>query len=142
MHRMSEDEIHAFLGDEPARPAVLATSRPDGKPHAVPVWYSLDGSTIVLTTGAKSVKGRNLLRDPQCALTVQDDRLPYSFALVEGEAAITRDPDELHKWAVAIAGRYLGPEQGAKVGERNAGTDELVVRIIPRRVTGVRNLAE
>ncbi len=141
MHRMSEDEIHEFLGSAPFV-GVLATTRADGRPHAVPVWYWLDGSTIVLTTGRHSVKGANLLRDPQCAFTVHDDRPPYAFALVEGEATIEQNPDELRKWAVTIAGRYLGEDRAEEVGERNAATDELLVRIVPRRLAGVRDMTD
>lgn len=141
MQTMSDEDVHAFLAEAPWV-GVLATTRADGRPHAVPVWFGVDGSTIVLTTAAKSVKGRNLLRDPQCALTVHDDRPPYSFALVEGEVTITRNRDELAQWAVTIATRYVGAEQGEEAGQRNAGFDDILVRIVPRRLTGVRNIAE
>lgn len=60
---MSEEEWRAFLS-RPVRPAVLSTIRSDGRPHATPIWYDLDGTTLVFTTGADTVKGRNLRRDP------------------------------------------------------------------------------
>ncbi len=60
---MSAYEWHAFLL-RPVRPAVLSTVRSDGRPHAAPIWYDLDGTALVFTTGAGTVKGRNLRRAP------------------------------------------------------------------------------
>ena len=45
------------------RTATLATVRADGRPDAAPIWYHLDGETLVFTTGANTVKGRNMERD-------------------------------------------------------------------------------
>jgi nitroimidazol reductase NimA-like FMN-containing flavoprotein (pyridoxamine 5'-phosphate oxidase superfamily) len=45
----------------------------NGRPHVMPVWFVLDGEQLVFTTGAVSVKGRNLRRDPRIALLVDDD---------------------------------------------------------------------
>ena len=62
---MADEERQAFVRS-PVRPAVMATTRPDGRPHAAPVWYDLDDDdTVVLTTGARTVKGRNLAADPR-----------------------------------------------------------------------------
>src|SRR6201999_340092 len=38
-HPMSDDEVRAFLTADPARPAILATTRADGRPHVAPIWY-------------------------------------------------------------------------------------------------------
>ena len=55
MHIMSEEEWKAFLTAEPARTAKLATTRKDGRPHAAPIWYDLDGNgAVVFTTGAEA----------------------------------------------------------------------------------------
>src|SRR5205085_9679167 len=75
---MSPDEMRAFLSNPP-RPGVLATARPGGRPHAAPVWFDLDGDTIVFNTGPSTVNGRNLANNPQATLVVQDDRPPFSF---------------------------------------------------------------
>jgi PPOX class probable F420-dependent enzyme len=83
---MTEEQVWAFLGSSPARPAVVGTSRRDGRPHAVPVWYALDGHTLVFNTGRDTLKGRALRRDPRVALCVDDDRPPFSFVAVEGDA--------------------------------------------------------
>ena len=40
----------------------ISTTRPNGKPHAVPVWYIWDGLHIYFTTDASSQKARNLAK--------------------------------------------------------------------------------
>ena len=61
---MADGEWLAFLR-APVRPAVLATVRRDGRPHATPVWFDLDDDgTLVFTTGATTVKGRSGRRWP------------------------------------------------------------------------------
>jgi PPOX class probable F420-dependent enzyme len=139
---MTPDDVLAFLGALPARTAMLATTRADGRPHVAPVWYVMDGSTLVCNTGAESVKGRNLRRDPRVAICVDDDRPPFSFVTVQATAELSEDPEELLTWATRIGGRYMGPEVAEAFGRRNAVPGELLVRVPLQRVTGVRDLAD
>ena len=73
--QMTADEIRSFLFDGTRTAKVAATAMADGRPHVMPVWFVLDGEQIVFTTEARSVKGRNLRRDPRVALVV-DDQMP------------------------------------------------------------------
>ena len=57
MTRMSEADAWAFLRAG-SRTATFASIRPDGRPHAVPTWYAVDGDEIVFTTGETTVKAR------------------------------------------------------------------------------------
>jgi nitroimidazol reductase NimA-like FMN-containing flavoprotein (pyridoxamine 5'-phosphate oxidase superfamily) len=66
---MTSGEIRRFLLHG-TRTAKVATVMADGAPHLAPVWFVLDGERVVFTTGASSVKGRNLRRDPRIALAV------------------------------------------------------------------------
>jgi PPOX class probable F420-dependent enzyme len=141
-HRMSEDEWHRFLR-EPVRPATIATTRADGRPHVAPVWYDLDDDgTIVFTTGADTVKGRNIRRDGRVALCVQDDQPPFSFVVVEGAAAVSSDPDELRAWAARLGGRYMGAERAEEYGARNGVPGEVLVRVTPGKVVSAVDLAD
>ena len=91
-HAMSDDEVRAFLTGDPARPGVVATTRKNGRPHVAPVWYCVDDDgAIVFTTGATTVKGRTLRRTGWAAMTVDDDRPPFSFVTVEGPVTISDD---------------------------------------------------
>ena len=134
---LTDDQIRAFLLAEPARPAVLATHRPDGRPHAAPVWYAIDTGggagggigEILFNTGERTVKGRNLAADPRLSLVVQDDQAPYSFVSIDGEATLGDDLDEVRLWAGRIGGRYMGADRAEEFGERNGVPGELLVRV-------------
>jgi PPOX class probable F420-dependent enzyme len=139
---MTEDEAWAFLGSAVARPAIVATTRADGRPHAVPVWYAVDGHQILFTTGAETVKGRALRRDPHLALCVDDDRPPFSFVAVEGVVEISEDVTEVRRWATVVGGRYMGADQAERFGLRNGVPGELLVRVRPSRLTAFRDLAD
>jgi F420H(2)-dependent biliverdin reductase len=68
---------------ETAKNVWLATVRPDGRPHLVPVWYVVDAGRWYLCTAPGSVKARNLARNPQLALALEDGTNPV---IVEGDA--------------------------------------------------------
>ena len=138
---MTEDEWRAFLSS-PARPAVLSTVRADGRPHAAPIWFDSDGEQLVFTTGATTVKGRNIGRDPRVALCVQDDRPPFSFVAIEGRAALSDDLDQVRAWAARIGGRYMGAARAEEFGARNGVPGELLVTVVVTRVTAARDVAD
>ena len=138
---MSEEECRALLRT-PVRPAVLSTVRADGRPHAAPVWYDLDGDTVVFTTGSATVKGRNLRRDPRLVLCVQDDRPPFPFVVVEGRAHTSDDLADVRRWATRIGGRYMGPDRAEQFGARNGVPGELLVRVEAVKVAGARDVAD
>src|ERR1700759_4529826 len=106
-HEMTADELDRFLTTG-TRTGKLATVRADGRPHVAPVWFVLDGDDLVFMTGATTVKGKSLLRDPRAALTVDDDQPPFAFATIEGSVSISRDLDEMLPLSIAIARRYMG----------------------------------
>jgi PPOX class probable F420-dependent enzyme len=53
---------------------VLATIEPDGSVHAVPMWFAPAEGAILLATGSRSRKVRNLERDSRATLVVHDSR--------------------------------------------------------------------
>ena len=139
---MSEDEWRRFLR-EPVRPATIATTRADGRPHVAPVWYDQDDDgTIVFTTGADTVKGRNIRRDGRVALCVQDDQPPFSFLVVEGAATVSEDLDEVRAWAARLGGRYMGSDRADEYGARNGVPGEVLVRVTPGKVVSAVDLAD
>ena len=122
---------------------MLATARPDGRPHVAPVWIVVDDDdTVVFTTGAGTVKGRAVRTDPRVAICVDDDRPPFSYVLIEGTAEVTTNLDEMLAWATRIGGRYMGAERAAEFGRRNAVEGELLVRVKPTRVVARKNLSD
>lgn len=107
-----------------------------------PVWFVLDGDDLIFTTGARTVKGRNLERDPSVCLSVDQPSPMYSFVQITGEASLSGDQTELLRWATAIGGRYMGPDRAESFGARNAAVGELLVRVTPGKIVAVADLAD
>lgn len=123
------------------RTAKLATVRADGRPHVIPVWFDLDGDTLIFTTGENSVKARNIQRDAQVSLCVDDETPPFSYVQIEGTAVLTADLDALKQWATRIGGRYMGQERAEEYGARNGVPGELLVRVTPTKIRFEQNIA-
>jgi PPOX class probable F420-dependent enzyme len=140
-HPMIGDELDRFLSSG-TRTGKLATTRADGSPHVAPIWFILDGDDLVFMTGAETVKGKALLRDPRVALSVDDERPPFSFAIIEGIVTVSRDPEEMLPLSIAIARRYMGDDLAEQYGRRNAVEGELLVRLHRVKVTAVADIAD
>ena len=141
MKEMPPEQYRAFLLERP-RTAKLATVRADGRPHVAPIWFDLDGDTLVFTTWHTTVKAANLRRDPRICLCIDDDTPPYAFVIIEGTAAISEDPAELRRWATSIAGRYMGGDQADAYGQRNGVAGELLVRVTPTHVVAQARISD
>ena len=136
-------EVLEFLRADPARPALLATTRKDGSPHLAPVWYDVDDDgTIVFNTGARTVKGHAIRRTGQVSLCVQDDRAPFSFVIIDGRAEWSEDLPDVRAWAARLGGRYMGAERAEEYGARNGVPGELLVRVTPTRVIAEFRIAD
>ncbi|MFI6299301.1 PPOX class F420-dependent oxidoreductase [Nonomuraea sp. NPDC050790] len=112
MTTMTDQEWRTFVA-EGTRLAHIALTRADGRPHVTPVCFVLDGDELAFLLSPGSVKGRSLARDGRVAVCVSDDRQPYSFVTVEGEARTSAEPARIKQVARAVAGRYY-PAQPAE----------------------------
>lgn len=124
------------------RTAKLATVTATGAPHVAPVWVARDGDRIVFNTGADTVKARALNRDLRVALCFDDETPPFAFVVVAGTAELNEEPEALLRWAIEIAGRYMGEAKAEDYGRRNGVAGELLVTVTPTRVTGALDIAD
>jgi pyridoxamine 5'-phosphate oxidase-like protein len=72
-----------------ARNHVVSTVRPDGRPHAMPVWGLWHDGAYCLSTAITSVKSTNLLSDPRCVVTATEGD---DTVIVEGRAELADLP--------------------------------------------------
>lgn len=138
-HSLTDEQARAFLSVG-TRTGKLATTMADGRPHVAPIWFILDGADLVFMTGAGTVKGRSLRRDPRAALAVDLEEPPYGFVMVQGRVEISEDLDEMLPLSIAIARRYVGDAEAEAFGRRNAVEGELLVRLRPDKIVGVSDL--
>jgi PPOX class probable F420-dependent enzyme len=150
-HTMSDVELLAFLTGEPKHTAKLATVRADGRPHVAPVWFVIDASTagpdssigdVIFNTGADTLKGKSLRRDPRVALCVDDERPPHSFAIIDGIATISEELDDVAYWAGIIGSHYMGLARADEFKRRNGVPGELLVRVRPTNIVALVGLAD
>jgi len=140
---MDDEKVRAFLTALPARPAILATTRADGRPHVAPVWYAVDDDGgILFTTGETTLKGRNLRRTGWAAMSVDDYAAPFSFVTLQGPVTISEDLEDVRHWTGVIGGRYMGADRAGEYGERNGVPGELLVRLTPEKIVSAFDVAD
>lgn len=95
--------------------ARLATVRPDGGPHLVPVVFALDGDTVWTAVDAKPKRSTRLQRlanlraEPRCSLLVDhedDDWARLWWVRADGVAAVLDDAPADHPGRRALVARY------------------------------------
>jgi PPOX class probable F420-dependent enzyme len=145
MAQMTDEEVYDFLGAG-TRTGHLATTRADGRAHVKPVWFVLDGTpeefVLLLNTGEGTVAGRNLARDARVSVCVDEAVPPFAFVIIEGTAELITDLEQVREAATELGGRYMGPARAEEYGKRNGVPGELLVRITPSKVLGVRDVAD
>lgn len=139
MPKMNRQEYLEFLSVG-TRTAHLSTVRENGRPHVMPIWFVMDGETLVFNTGANSMKGKNLRRYPEVCITVDDPNPPYSFVQIQGKARLSENLSDMLTWATRIGERYMGRENAEIFGKRNAVKGELLVRVTPLKVIAEKNV--
>ena len=54
----------------------LSTTRPDGKPHLIPIWFVWVRDHVYICTQSKTVKVRNLSQNPRGSFALEDGSHP------------------------------------------------------------------
>ena len=112
----------------------LNTVRPDGRPHAVVVWFLWDGEAILIFSQPDKQKLRNLQHNSNVVLAVDNTREGSDPITIEGIATLLK-PGELNTALPGFVEKYgehikqIGytPEQMAKAYNQP-------IRIIPMRI--------
>lgn len=90
----------------------LATVRPDGRPHLVPLWFVWSNGGIYLCVVGGSVKVRNLSANPAVSLALENGSAPV---VVEGHATLLARPwpeavvagfQHKYNWTITTAAEY------------------------------------
>jgi PPOX class probable F420-dependent enzyme len=109
------DEVECrrrFVSSAVAR---LATVRPDGGPHVVPVVFAVVNQVVYTAVDAKRKRTQklqrlaNLRRDARCCLLVdhyQDDWSGLWWVRADGRGSVVDDPPSGHPGLVALGDRY------------------------------------
>ena len=127
---LAEARLDRFLAKEPV--VWLSTVRPDGAPHLVPIWFTWDGTSLLVFSKPGAQKVRNLRANPVAMLALGEPEDDFDVALAEArvelfDAPATELPDaHLAKYADRMAALGLSPEEFI-------ATYSQVLRITPTR---------
>ncbi|MGE5642385.1 MAG: pyridoxamine 5'-phosphate oxidase family protein [Byssovorax cruenta] len=89
----------------------VSTTRPDGRPHAVPVWYVWQGRSVYFISGRQLQKSKNIAHQPWIIVHAGDGD---DVIILEGPADIVTDRAELEKVDGAYRAKYVDPGSGAQ----------------------------
>ncbi|MGH8936759.1 MAG: PPOX class F420-dependent oxidoreductase [Acidimicrobiia bacterium] len=87
--------------------AYLATLMPDGSPQVSPVWVDVADGYLRVNTAEGRTKPRNVRGDPRVAISVLDQKRPYSWAQVRGRVVDVRRQGALEH-INQLSRNYLG----------------------------------
>jgi PPOX class probable F420-dependent enzyme len=116
------------------RDCFLATVRPDGRPHVVPIGTVLDLDRLVFATERDTQKVRNIERDPAVAICFDEYHEDWSQlvqVIVEGEAYILDGGFEFERDRTLLYEKYPQYQERAPIEEGSA----VIVEVRVDRVT-------
>jgi Pyridoxamine 5'-phosphate oxidase len=147
-----EDRLRAGVSQAPGtggpdrHTCWLATSNPDGSPHVTGIGALWADGSFWFETGQGTRKGRNIARDPRCALSVATQEFDLA---VEGEATLITDaatvagmaarwaaqgwPTRVDDTGLALTAEYSAPSAGPPPWH--------VYRLVARTATALATVA-
>ena len=114
---------HVIAQLEKSKNYWISSTRPDGRPHAMPVWGVWMNGAVCFGTDRKSRKARNLQANPSVSLHLEsgDD-----VVIIEGTVREI-DPKEMPAIDAAYSNKY-------KMKLSNAPGDSCFLAVVPRVV--------
>jgi PPOX class probable F420-dependent enzyme len=111
--------------------ANIATMMPDGTPQVTPVWFDYDGNHLRVNSAKGRVKDKNMRRNKNVALSIQDPDNAYRYLAVRGKVDdITEEGADAH--IDSLAKKYLGKD---KYPFRGPGEVRVIYKIRPEKVS-------
>jgi PPOX class probable F420-dependent enzyme len=110
--------------------AHLATVMKNGVPQVTPVWCDFDGTYIRFNSAKGRVKDKNVRRNPNVALSIQDPDNPYRYLGIRGTVVeITENGADEH--IDSLAKKYRGID---KYDRRQPGEIRVIYKVRLERV--------
>jgi len=81
----------------------VATIRPDGRPHVMPVWGIWLENAVWFSSSRGSRKARNLAANPNCTVTTDN---AFEPVVIEGTAELVQDVTAIAAFVININDKY------------------------------------
>jgi putative heme iron utilization protein len=128
---LTDDELQAFLEQEQF--ARLATLNEDGTIHITPIFFKYDNGQIHMASQAPSRKIRNITRNPNVTVLIDNTQVPFKGALIYGKAEL--DYEDVVKKRMPIFQRRLSEEDARTYATRLSNKWQcVIIHITPVRI--------
>ena len=119
--------------------AVISTVDGEGRPRSAPIWYHWEDGAAYMFTGRRTLKWRNITRNPVASLCVDWREPPYRSVILDGPVEEVQRP--LYDLVLAMAVRYYGDEEGRAFAEgyRQQSENIVIFRLTPTRIADYTN---
>ncbi len=94
-----------------ARSIWVSTTRPDERPHVVPVWFIWDDSHLYFISAGKLQKSKNLAHQSWTVVHLGDGD---DVVILQGPAKIVTDREETERADAVYRAKYVDPGSGAQ----------------------------
>lgn len=113
--------------------AHLSTIMPDGSPQVTPVWFSIENNQILINTAVNRRKDKNMTKNPNVALSIQDPDNPYNYVGIRG-VVVERALEGADKHINSLAKKYLGMDE---YPYRSSNEMRVIYKIKPETISGI-----
>lgn len=128
---MTEEELIAFFNQEQF--ARLGTFNEDGTIHIAPIFFKYVDGQILMATQAPSRKIRNIKRNKNVTVLIDNTTVPFKGALIYGTAEL--DFEDVIQKRVNIFRRRLSQEDAETYAKRLSSKWQcVIVRITPTHI--------
>lgn len=118
--------------------ALLTTVRLNGTPSTSMVSFARRDDRLFFTSTLERHKGRSLLRDARCGLTIVNAHEPWSYVTVEGSVVIhTDNPIELRQLILDRVDHPDYPWCREEILPMLVEPTRAIFELVPRHVAGV-----
>lgn len=125
---MTEEELVSFFDQEQF--ARLGTFNEDGTIHIAPIFFKYVDGKILMATQEPSRKIRNIKRDKNVTVLIDNTTVPFKGALIYGTAEL--DYEDVICKRIEIFKRRLSQEEAETYARRLSGKWKcVIVRITP-----------
>jgi nitroimidazol reductase NimA-like FMN-containing flavoprotein (pyridoxamine 5'-phosphate oxidase superfamily) len=125
----THEELAAFLCEAPI--ARLCTLNPDGTIHIAAAYFKYDHGDIIIGTQDMTHKVRNIKKNPQVTVLIDNQAPPWKGVLIYGRAEL--DYEDVVAKRTSIFERYKTPEEARKMAEDLATKfTPVIIRVKPK----------
>jgi PPOX class probable F420-dependent enzyme len=114
----------------------LTTISPSGTPQPNPVWFLWENGDFLIYTQPKSLKVRNISKNPKVSLNLDADEWGGNVVIFTGEAHIDPNAPPVHENAAYVEKYREGIADIQMTPESMAQDYRIAIRVTPKRMRG------